>query len=80
MLNLKEDWMQGKLCEKGFLKEKYDENSKELIRKFTPKGIREIKEALKEIEYQKYFLKLMRQIPEDLRKATWQNIRRVLNE
>jgi len=43
-MNLKEEWLEGKLCEKGLMKEEV--KGGDLVRKITPKGLKKIKDLL----------------------------------
>jgi len=52
--------IEGRLCEKGYLKERYDENKKDLVRTFTRKGIEEVRKMLKEPEWRKIAIILMK--------------------
>ena len=49
----------GVLCEKGFMKERYEERVDELVRTFTSKGINVVKDILKDPSYQKIFMKIL---------------------
>ena len=49
----------GILCGEGFMKERYDESIDDLIRTFTPKGIKVIKDILKDPEYKKSFVQMV---------------------
>ena len=49
----------GVLCEKGFMKERYDNKVDDLVRTFTPKGIKVVKDILKDSKYQKVFMKIL---------------------
>ena len=49
----------GVLCEKGFMKERYDNQVDELIRTFTPKGIDVVKDILKDKNYQRIFIQIL---------------------
>lgn len=51
MDKLEEERIEGRLCEKGFLKERYDEKSGELVREFTDKGTASVRELLKDPKY-----------------------------
>lgn len=60
----------GVLCEKGFMKERYDDKINELIRTFTPKGIDVVKDILKDPKYQKEFMKMIYNEIKDFPKQT----------
>ena len=47
-MNLQQEWIEGKLCEKGFLQERFDEKVNDHVRTFTQKGFNEIKKMLKD--------------------------------
>ena len=56
----------GVLCSDGFMKERYDSKLDELVRTFTPKGIDVVKDILKDPEYQKIFIKIIKKESEGL--------------
>jgi len=43
---LKQLHLEGTLCEMGLLKEEYNEKKQDLVRKFTKKGLLEVKDIL----------------------------------
>jgi len=53
------EWIEGKLCELGYLKEIYDEEKDELVRTITPKGIKEIRKMMKKQEWRDIALAMM---------------------
>lgn len=74
----------GVLCEKGFMKERYDERVDELVRTFTPHGIVVVKQILKDPKYQKEFLKMIynevKDLPREAQFGVVNEIRSMLNE
>lgn len=67
------DFLEGRLCEKGLLKERYDENKEELVREITPKGDKFIKILVRESPIgREIFLmaikRTLRTLPPELRK------------
>lgn len=73
MKSLYLEFIEGRLCEKGLLKERYDENKKDLVRKITPKGEKFLKNAIKEDPIAKeIFLiaikRTLKTLPPELRK------------
>jgi len=42
------EWIEGRLCEKGLMKERYDENVEDLVRTLTPSGESEVKRMLED--------------------------------
>jgi len=79
-MDLKSEWEQGRLCEQGFMKERYDEESGELVRKLTPKGKQEVRKMLEEKEWQIELKKLLLEIPIEERKRAILNVKKFLNE
>lgn len=61
MNELERDWIEGKLCEDGLMKEHWDESEKDLVRNLTPEGRQEAKELLTNPEYMKFALEMCRQ-------------------
>ena len=53
------EWIEGRLCEKGYLKERYDETKEDLVRTLTAKGINEVRKMLKEKEWKKIAIIMM---------------------
>lgn len=66
MISLEEEHKLGKLCEEGFLKERYDEEVGELVRTTTIKGIQKIKELLNDKEYKKFFIDTTKEMLKDM--------------
>jgi hypothetical protein len=60
--DLQKELIEGRLCEKGYLKERYDYEKEDLVRTITSKGINEIKNMLKEGYWQKEFCKLIKEM------------------
>ena len=58
----------GVLCEKGFMKERYDDKVDDLVRTFTPKGIKVVRDILKDPKYQKDLMKILYEEIKDLPK------------
>ena len=56
----------GVLCEKGFMKERYDDKVDDLVRTFTPKGIKVVRDILKDPKYQKDLMKILYEEIKDL--------------
>ena len=55
-----EEIIEGRLCEKGLMKERYDEKVQDLVRTITPKGTEVVKDLLKNNPMaQKMFLHIM---------------------
>lgn len=59
--DLEQERIEGRLCEKGFLNERYDDSSGELVRTFTGKGISQIKKLLQDPEYREKAKKILRE-------------------
>ncbi len=83
MKSLYREFLEGRLCEKGLLKEKYDENKKDLIRKITPKGEKVVKTLFKENPIGRKILLLsikntMKTLPPELRKDFLEEVARRL--
>ena len=70
--------IEGRLCEKGFLKEKFDDGSDELVRTITSKGIETAKSLLKDPKYKKAYLLMasndIKKYPLPMRKILWKKI------
>lgn len=67
------EFIEGRLCEKGLLEERYDEEKDELVRKITPKGDKAIKELIKEnpiarVIFLKTIKDTLKTLPPELRK------------
>ncbi len=52
--------MGGNLCGKGYLTERYDEQEGDLVHTLTKKGLKEVKEMLKDPEYKKIFVQMVK--------------------
>ena len=70
--------IEGKLCEKGLLKETYDEKTDELVRTFTPLGRKVVEDLLKTPEYRRAYLKMAKatlsKLPLEERQLQWKKI------
>jgi len=75
---MNEEILLGRLCEKGYLKERYDYEKEDLVKEFTSKGKEEVKKLLKKKEYQKFLISLLKQMPLNLRINVVNNIREFL--
>jgi len=53
--------IEGRLCEKGYLKEYYDESINDLRRVLTLKGLNEVYKLLKDPEWRKIAIMLMKE-------------------
>jgi len=60
---MNQELMEGRLCEKGFLKERYDNQINDLVRTFTEKGINEIKEMLRSKHWREELVKMIKELP-----------------
>lgn len=73
----------GVLCDKGYMKERYDKKVNDLVRTFTPKGISVVKNILKDPNYQKVFLRMIyneiKDLPKEAQKRVAQEIVDMLN-
>lgn len=58
-MNLKEDYELGRLCEEGYLTERFDMKLNDLVRTVTPKGIKKIKETLSDPAYLNEFKQMI---------------------
>jgi len=79
--NPKVEHIEGRLCEKGFMKETFDEESDELVRNLTPIGKETAEKLLLDPEWKRTYLLLaqneFKKYPLPIRKILWQ---RVLNQ
>ncbi len=82
MWNGKGEWVAGKLCEKGFMKEKYDEESGELVRKLTEKGKNRARELLSQHEWRNWLVEEIKKmnIPQELKRTIWLRLLKFLKE
>jgi hypothetical protein len=73
-----EEHIQGKLCEKGLMQERYDDKVNDLVRNLTPKGRNRAEELLKDPEWRRAYLKIAKiqidKLPLPLRKILWKRI------
>ena len=74
------EWQYGVLCEDGFMKERYDFKSDELVRSFTPKGLDVIKDILKDPKYQKIFVELIKKESKEMTEEQRSNLIMSLRE
>lgn len=58
-----QELIEGRLCEKGYLKERYDEEKKDLTRDFTEKGIQEIGKMMLDPKWRKVISEIIRKMP-----------------
>jgi len=83
-MNLMEEHIEGRLCEKGLMKEHYDFEKNDLVRNLTPEGKSVAKNILKSPEWKKEYLKLAKRLfdryPIKIRKILWKNIANQLKE
>jgi len=54
-----EELIEGRLCEKGYLREYYDETKQDLVRVMTEKGVREARKLLKDPKWRRIAFFLM---------------------
>ncbi|HEY0087401.1 MAG TPA: hypothetical protein VGB37_01080 [Candidatus Lokiarchaeia archaeon] len=70
--------IEGKLCEKGLLKERYDKEKEDLIRTLTPFGRLTTENLLKEKENLKVYLELAQQeiskFPLEVQAQLWEKV------
>ena len=70
--------IEGKLCEKGLLKESYDSGKDELVRTFTPVGRTIAKNLLRDPEWRRAYLIMAKaflsKLPLEERKIQWKKI------
>lgn len=73
-----EEHLEGKLCEKGLMEERFDLEKNDLIRKLTLKGKLKSEELLKDPFWIKAYLKIayseFSKFPLDTRKILWKKI------
>ncbi|HUS51650.1 MAG TPA: hypothetical protein VMZ91_15900 [Candidatus Paceibacterota bacterium] len=77
-INLIEEHLEGTLCEKGFMKERFDMEKNDLVRNLTEKGRERCLELLKDPEYKREYLKMaqimFKDAPLSVRKIAWKKI------
>jgi len=82
--NPMEEHIEGKLCEKGLMKEHFDIEKDELVRKLTPKGRLASENLLKDPKYLRAYLKLAHiqfsKYPEHLKKESWKQLGKQLKD
>ncbi len=75
MWNPIEEHIEGKLCEKGLMKETFDFEKDDLVRSLTPKGKLTAENLLKNTEWRKAYLQIANEkfakFPPHLRKILW---------
>lgn len=80
--DLEEEHQIGVLCEEGFMEEHYDNLKKDLVRKFTGKGMDKIRKLLKSKKNQKEFMKMLdeetKRLPIQVRQEVIGELRRQL--
>lgn len=59
-MNLRKEWIEGKLCEQGLMQETYEGD--ELVRKLTPEGKKECLEMLKTPEYWPFVIRTLKEL------------------
>ena len=73
-----EEHIEGTLCGKGLMKERYDMEKDELVRTLTPKGRLASENLLKDPKYLRAYLKLAHiqfsKYPENLKKEAWKQL------
>ncbi len=76
--------IEGRLCEKGLMQERYDENVNDLVRTLTSEGRDTAQELLKNPEWRIEYLKLAKnyfaQFPLPIRKILWKKIANQLRD
>ena len=80
--NPKAEWTAGKLCEKGFMEERYDEESGELKRKLTEEGKKECVSLLAEVEWRRWMVREVKKlnIPIGLKRTIWLRLFKFMKE
>ena len=78
-MNLRQEWIEGRLCEKGFLKESYDEQAQDLKRTFTHMGFNAVRTMLNDPNWRSMFKMMLLQkgIPEEAHESL---INKILEE
>ena len=59
-LNSEDEHSLGVLCRNGLIKEEYSEESQDLVRRFTKKGIKEANRLFQDKEYLNEFIKMFK--------------------
>lgn len=82
--NPKVELIEGKLCERGLLKERYDSGEDELIRDLTIEGRERAHELLKDEFWRKSYVLLalteLKKYPAEVRKKIWKQMMRPLKK
>ena len=77
-LNLYVDYLEGKLCEKGLMKEHFDLEKNDLVRNLTNSGKLTVIELLKDPYWKKIYLLLAKEsfkkYPLEIRKLAWKKV------
>jgi hypothetical protein len=73
-----EEHIEGMLCEKGLMNEKYDFKKDDLVRKLTPLGKKMCEDLLKEKKWQIEYLELAKKkfskYPKEIQVELWKNL------
>jgi len=73
-----EEHIEGKLCERGLMKESFDSEKNDLVRSLTPEGKEVAKELLKDPEWKRNYVKMakimFKDAPLETRKLIWKKI------
>ena len=76
--NPQEEHIEGVLCEKGLLQERYDYESDDLVRTLTPLGEKKAKDLLKDPSMKKEYLKIANEFiskqPKEIQPILWKKI------
>ena len=77
-INLIEDHLEGRLCEQGLMKERFDLEKDDLVRELTEKGRDKAISLLKDPEYKREYLKMakimLKDAPLSVRREAWKKI------
>ncbi len=68
-----QELVEGRLCEKGYLKERYDESKDELVRDFTEEGLKEIGKMMFDPKWRKVIVSLIKDmdVPYSRKQEYW---------
>lgn len=82
MWNPKAEWLAGKLCEKGLMKERYDESSDKLVRKMTDEGKKFARVLLSTPKWRKFMVEEFQKMraPLEVKRAIWFRLLKFLKE
>jgi len=79
-----EEHIEGTLCERGLMTERFDFEKNDLVRSLTEKGREQAKDLLKSPEWKKEYLKLaiehLKNQPLSIRKTAWKKIAEQLRD